>query len=630
MVEAILLLLVFVSCLYWVAAWWTARTFLNQQQNSRTKPDSDSFTPPVSILKPIKGLDADAYRNFSSFCRQDYAEFELLFGVSDADDPAVSLVERLQHEFPDRSIRLIVVPDAGVNPKSSILGELAEQARYDVLAISDSDIRVTPEYLTRVVAPLADRRVGLVTSVYRSINPVSLTARLEGLYLDVGFVPSAILAGSALGMRFGLGASMVLRKGDLLQTGGYAAIGDYLSDDYHIAARIAGLGLQVQLSDYVVENVLGETSFRQQWDREVRWARSIRALRPKHYSGLPVTFSTPAAALFLVVGGFSVPLLEALVLCVLLRWLLASRILAYLGQHDMRRNLPWLPVRDCLTALVWCCGLVGRKVTWRGKTYALLPDGRLHPQSQTPQPANGPIRQLLATGIRRLDAILRRRQGIYEFSDHPECLLRISVGSGIRDVELSDGTRIKRDDRVADIHLWNERIPNTPELGRNLAWGKALCERIVFSLEELTKHIESDPELQGVRAFRADLFLDSRNWNRMTGRLSRYLGFEFVEPESQSGFRHRCRRLGENLLRWGLTWAYNSGSLKGRSLLPEKHEAWISREGLLKRFGRSGRIPPNPIHDVGKRMAVGERRSVNGDPSSENGIPPNPRGIRQS
>ncbi|HIC88742.1 MAG TPA: glycosyltransferase [Anaerolineae bacterium] len=374
MLETLLLLLVVASWLYWLVAWWEVRIFF------RTRPEPDgSFTPPISILKPLRGVDFQAYQNFVSFCRQDYPDFELLFGVADPADPAIPVVRRLQRDFPQHNIRLVVAEAFGANRKASLLHHLADQARHEILVVSDSDMRVTPDYLRRVVAPLTDESVGLVTCPYRGEAALTFTARLEALYMGVTFLPSVIIARKYLAMRFALGATMSLRRRDLARLGGFAAVADYLADDYQLGVRIANLGLRVHLSDYVVTSILGNTTFREQWQREVRWARCSRVSRPWEYPGIVLTFSTPLAALLVLASGFEPWGEAALAVSLLWRWLVAWLITGYTGDWTARRWLVWLPIRDMLSTLIWCAGAIGQHVTWRGEEYVVQQDGRMQP-----------------------------------------------------------------------------------------------------------------------------------------------------------------------------------------------------------------------------------------------------------
>ncbi|MEJ2706779.1 MAG: bacteriohopanetetrol glucosamine biosynthesis glycosyltransferase HpnI [Anaerolineales bacterium] len=375
MLIKIVLLLTIVSWIYWVIAFFLVRAFFQESDEKST------FTPPVSILKAVKGLDEQAYENFASFCQQDYPEYEILFGVADPYDPVIPVIRQLQQDFSDRRIRLIVSEATQPNRKASLLHALANCARYDYLVASDSDMRVTPDYLGRVVAPLADQGTGLVTCTYRGEEPVTFTARLEALYMGVTFLPSVLAARQVLKMRFSLGATQALRRPDLERIGGFAAIADYLADDYQVGARISKAGLRVQLCDYIVTSILGTTTFVDQWNREVRWAHCTRISRPLEYPGLALSFSTPLAVTLLLMSWFQFWAWGVLLFSLILRWFIAGMITTITKDRVSRKWLVWLPVRDMLSALIWLNGLIGNKVTWRGEEFILDEDGRLIPVS---------------------------------------------------------------------------------------------------------------------------------------------------------------------------------------------------------------------------------------------------------
>ncbi|HZL34858.1 MAG TPA: glycosyltransferase, partial [Tepidisphaeraceae bacterium] len=331
----------------------------------------------MSILKPIKGLDAGAYENFASFCRQDYAgSFDIHFAVADPQDPATQIIAKLQQDFPELSIRLLVAPPLGANPKIASLHALAGQATGDILVISDGHIRVGPDYLSRVTAPLADPTAGLVTCAYRGLAPVGLPARLAVLHMSGLFLPAVALA-HRMGQRIGMGATVALRRGDLLAAGGFAAVADHMLDDYEIVRLIEQRGLRTVLSPYVVGSVLGRVSFRQQWVREVRWARGIRLLGMGKYTGMLVTWPIPWAFALLISSGFSRWGALVLGLTLFMRWIVTADIARRLQKGYA--NLPLLPVRELMSLAVWCAGAMGCRITWRGQTFVLRRDGRLEP-----------------------------------------------------------------------------------------------------------------------------------------------------------------------------------------------------------------------------------------------------------
>lgn len=371
MIPFLLFLLTFVSWCYWIFACWCVRAFFRGPQ--KVTPD---FTPPVSILKPVKGLDPQAYENFLTFVSQNYPQFEILFGVLDADDPAVPAIKRLQQEFSEPDIRLIIADPLGTNPKVSILHHLVKEARYEVLAISDSDMRVTPDYLLRVVAPLADPETGLVTCLYKGGEALNLTARLEALYVGGLFLPSVLVGRRYLAGRFALGATLVLRQSDLIAVGGFGAIADYLADDYELGARIGARGRRVHLSDCVPTTILGAESLRQFWDRQLRWAKCARVSRWREYPGFLVTFSTPLAMATATASRFAPWALATVGTSITLRWGAAWLISGHTNDRVLRRSLLWLPLSDLLVFSIWCAGSVGRRVAWRGQRFELTSDGQ--------------------------------------------------------------------------------------------------------------------------------------------------------------------------------------------------------------------------------------------------------------
>ena len=218
MLQTLLLVFIICSWLFWLVALYLVHSFFQPT----TKPRAPGFTPPVSILKPIKGVDVQAYENFASFCRQDYPHFEVIFGVADRADPVVPIVERLKRENPSCPIRLLVIEPFGANRKASLLHGLAAAAHHEVLVASDSDMRVTPDYLRRIVAPLADERVGLVTCPYQGDLALNFTARLEALHMGATFLPMMLAGRGFLDMRFAMGATAALRRSDLERIGDLA------------------------------------------------------------------------------------------------------------------------------------------------------------------------------------------------------------------------------------------------------------------------------------------------------------------------------------------------------------------------------------------------------------------------
>ncbi len=377
LVSIIALIGVLSSSIYYLFCLWSAATFL------RGRRTFANFLPPVSILKPLKGVDPEIYESFRSHCVQDYAEYEIIFGVSDPNDPAIESVKRLRCEFPQKKIQLIECRKIlGTNVKVSNLIQMLPTARYEHLIVNDSDIRVSDDYLRRVIAPLANPRVGMATCLYRGIAANALGSRLEALGISTDFVPG-VLAARQLenGIRFGLGSTLAFRRAELEKIGGFPAIVDYLADDYELGKRIAALGLTVELSDVIVETHLPAYNLRGFFAHQLRWARGIRDARKAGYLGLLLTFGTFWALLALIASRAAAWAWAALAITLLLRYAVAFVVGGSVLQDREGVVFAWLiPVRDLLAVAVWILSLAGHTVTWRGDRF-YLKNGRL---SRTP------------------------------------------------------------------------------------------------------------------------------------------------------------------------------------------------------------------------------------------------------
>ncbi len=366
------------SSIYYFICLWSSAAFLRQRQAGESARPT-SVLPPVSILKPLKGADPDIYECFRSHCLQDYPEYEIIFGVSDPDDPAVASVRQLRREFPGHAIRLVVSPNQlGANVKVSNLEQMVQAARYQYLLVNDSDIRVERDYLRRVVAPLIDEGVGMVTCLYRGVAASTLGSQLESLGISTDFC-AGVLAARQLegGLRFGLGSTLAFRRADLERIGGFRSIVDFLADDYELGRRIADLELQVVLSDVVVETQLPAYDLRGFLAHQLRWARGVRDSRAGGYIGLASTYGLMWALLALIAGR-GAPWSWALFACtVLLRLAVAFTVgKSVLNDRRMLGHLWLLPLRDLVAVAVWIASFAGHTVTWRGDRFKLK-DGRL-------------------------------------------------------------------------------------------------------------------------------------------------------------------------------------------------------------------------------------------------------------
>lgn len=330
------------------------------------------FTPTVSILKPVRGADAGLYEAFRSNAAQQYPWFEMLFGVSNPADPAIPLIERLAAEFPCRSIRVLRGAASTPNAKAGKLAEISSQAAGEVLVITDSDIAVPTGYLRDVVAPLSDPSIGLVTCAYRA-RAESWPARFEALGVSTDFGPSTMVAPFVGIDEFALGSTIVVRKTDLERSGGFQAVADYLADDYQIGRNIHALGLRCVLSHVVVETHLAGVRWRDVWNHQVRWARTIRVSRGGGYVGLPITHATLWAAAAAITGMWLVAaglMIIRYAMAFIAGWLV-------LGSRDVPRLWWLIPFRDLWATAVWAAGLMGETVEWGGERLRVTADGKI-------------------------------------------------------------------------------------------------------------------------------------------------------------------------------------------------------------------------------------------------------------
>jgi ceramide glucosyltransferase len=346
----------------------------------RKRPLPATDWPSVSILKPLKGTDPEMYESLRSHCVQDYPHYEILFGVGDPNDPAVAVVERLQREFPQRATRLISCDKKlGANRKVSSLAQMAKFTKYDVLLISDSDIRVDPEYLRTVISELQQPNVGLVTCLYRGVPARTFASKLESLGISTDFMPSVLAAGVIeRGIRFGLGATLAFRSETLDSIGGFEPIIEYLADDYELGRRIADNGRKVVLSTSVVETFLPAYGFKEFFTHQMRWARTIRGARPVEYVvGLPLTFTLFWGLLNVAIARSAAWSWTLLVMAALFRTAMAVLVGSLgLRDRDIFRSLWMIPIRDLAAVLVWMGGFFGHKIVWRGEVFQLQ-DGKL-------------------------------------------------------------------------------------------------------------------------------------------------------------------------------------------------------------------------------------------------------------
>ena len=367
--EILLVVLIIGSIVFYLACAFCSRQFVAVIEPISTQPE-----PSVSIMAPVCGVDAGAWDNWSSLCQQNYPDYEVLFGVTDPQDPAVPLLEKLVAAFPTRTRLFTGLKPRGVNHKDSILSYLLEEAHHEVILFIDSDIRVTPDYLRTVTAPLADPEVGLVTCAFVGHDPQSLGAALASLGRCVDFIPSALIARLLDGgLRFAIGATIATRKSTLTSFGGLQL--NRIGSDYNLGKRAAEAGYRIELSPYVLESDTGLEEVRQVFQRELRWARTIRYNRGAQYYTIAFCYGVVYCIPLLLLSGFANWAIALSLATLTIRYAQALITLFSLDCPNLRRWLWALPLRDLLSFVVWGIGTFGQVVYWRGRRLWIEGDG---------------------------------------------------------------------------------------------------------------------------------------------------------------------------------------------------------------------------------------------------------------
>ncbi|MCI0663730.1 MAG: bacteriohopanetetrol glucosamine biosynthesis glycosyltransferase HpnI [Acidobacteria bacterium] len=338
-----------------------------------------SYTPPVTILKPVRGADADAYQNFASFCMQDYPEYQVIFGVQDAADPAVDVIKRLIADYPEQHLGLLISAETlGLNAKVSNLQNMYAQAKHEILLIADSDIRVQRDYLRRVVAPLRQPEVGMVTCLYRGVHSTTFASLLENIGITSTFGPEVCAARALEGLGFALGSTIVMRRETLERIGGFRRLADYLSDDFMLGKLTSVEGYRVVLSDYIVEHITGPINMASYLHHQLRWGRSIRISRPWGYRGLILTYGTATSLMALPAWNFAGIAWLVFAVTIFCRFLPALSIGVYgLKDYAIARYLYLVPLQDMIRFCLWLVSFTGNEIEWRGSNFRVLPGGKL-------------------------------------------------------------------------------------------------------------------------------------------------------------------------------------------------------------------------------------------------------------
>jgi ceramide glucosyltransferase len=366
-IRAALLIVALVPFAYYIIAIVAALRFFSKRAAA---PPAD-FTPPLSILKPIYGLDRETYENYASFCRQDYPCFEILFCVSDDQDPAVPVIRRIIQDFPERSIRLFIGSEMiGASDKVNKLCRMVREARHEIVIVTDSDVRVEPSFLRAVAAPFRDPATGGVTCLYRGLSGGSFPAGLEAMGNSTDFAAGVLVNWLGGKIDFMLGAIMATTKKNLAEIGGFESLADYFCDDFELGNRIAAKGHRIELSPSPVSIVYPREDFAEAFRHQVRWNLSIRYSRPAGHIGLIFTHGLP----WTVLAAFLAPSATIALAYVAAYVVLRSEMARTVGVWGMRddplgKKLVLLPVRDAFGFLVWLASFFPQRIHWRGKEF---------------------------------------------------------------------------------------------------------------------------------------------------------------------------------------------------------------------------------------------------------------------
>jgi ceramide glucosyltransferase len=349
------------------------------------RPQAKEFLPPISNLKPVRGLDPEAYENFASFCRQDYPNYEILFCVGDSSDPALPVLRQLKADFPETQIRIVIGSGRqATNDKVAKLARLVEEASYEHLVISDSDVRVEPTYLRRLVAPLADAGTGAVTCFYVPTRETTLVQRLQDVGMLSDFYPGILVAKQLDGMKFALGPTICTTRRNLQEFGGYASIENQPADDLMVGRLIEERGHEVVLLPYAIATVPDYESLRELFFKRLRWITVMRHLRPWGHVGLIFTLGLPWSLLAVAIDP------KASVIAVYLGgyFLVRSVLTLLVGSLGLKQPGVWpklvlIPVWDAMASLIWLVSFARRSIRWRGQDY-LIVNGELVPAGAAP------------------------------------------------------------------------------------------------------------------------------------------------------------------------------------------------------------------------------------------------------
>lgn len=374
----LLFFLVLAALAYQLLALGCLWRFFSQSRRPQPSPPF----PGISVLKPLKGRQETTRECLESFLKQDYHPYQVIFGVKNPDDLVLPLLRELQQAFPQRGVEIVVCPETlGLNPKVSTLRQLEDHAVYDLLVITDADVKVGPDFLSRMAAALKEPGVGVASCPYRAGPVKSLGAGFEALTIAADFIPSVATAFYVEGIRFALGATMGITRRALAAIGGFAALADFLADDYQLGWKAAQAGYRVLLLPYVVETLNMKMSFKEYLGHQLRWARTYRVSRPKGYMAYGINHALVYSTLLFLAAGLAPWAWGALGAALAVRIVIAI----FSERRALQGGLPWLyffltPLKDFLSWGIWLLSFLGDKVTWQQVRFRVTREGKLVPE----------------------------------------------------------------------------------------------------------------------------------------------------------------------------------------------------------------------------------------------------------
>ena len=369
-------LVILPSLAYSLISLWCALKYFKKYD----LPTPSASPPGVTFLKPVKGMDADSYDNFASFCCQQYAgELQIVFAAASPDDAVIPVIRQLISDFTDHDISLVINPALhGPNYKASNLINAFPQVKHEIIIVCDSDISVEPNYLQSVVSHFADPQVGLVTSLYRTSDVHGIATAIEAIGFTAEMIPNVLVAQRLEGLTFALGASMAVRREALQDIGGFDALTEYLADDYQLGNKIHHAGWRIALDPCFVESVIKPENLMSVLSRQLRWARTMRVSRPGGYLASGITLPFPAALLASLLAPSPVAGVAAVALLYVVRLSICTIFSRYFVRDNLLPRWLWLlPLRDMLAFFTWALSFLGNRVDWRGSSFVLKPGGKL-------------------------------------------------------------------------------------------------------------------------------------------------------------------------------------------------------------------------------------------------------------